>query len=242
MLEKITARTLKGHPSGDALYRRLQNSMDEMPEMKVSFHLYLETIGRWLLEGGWKGPFFTVFLYHVVTKLIDWYQPLLAQASTTIEVNGELQGITGFVARIRSLNGRTILMLANEPGAPLQWNRKMHEIHPVLRHPIQVGVEKWKQVVEYGWVEKDLVLQTILETLGPDVLRQISDWQISIHDPTRIIGQTAIGGIVIDDGQFDKLAEVLAPLGGLVFDREEIKVLLWASYLLSPHTKDGLNV
>lgn len=229
---------VRGYPGttvSDALEEKLAAAIAALPYQYVREMPHSDKLGGWEWQNGWLGKHFSALFYQVLTEAFEWFQPILNQAGKLIRINGKMRFITGFVVSITS-GDQTLLVMRSEPGAMPATNSKGQEVHPVLTHPIQAGVQKWFDVLEIGDVVKDPVLAAVIRKLGVGVLETL-DWKVAMHDSTRMKGETLVARLGVNAELF---AELLALSGGMALSREEIDLLLYTGQYLPPHTIYGL--
>ncbi len=229
---------VRGYPdtmASIALEEKLAAAIAALPYQFIREVPHSDMLGGWRWQNGWLGNHFSALFYQVVTETFTWFQPILNQAGKLMRINGEMRFITGFVVSITSKD-QTLLVMRNEPGALPATNGKGQEVHPVLTHPIQAGVQKWFDVLEIGNVAKDPVLAAVIRKLGVGVLETL-EWRVAMHDSTRMRGETLVARLGVDA---DLFAELVALSGGMALSRDEIDLLMYTGQYLPPHTVAGL--
>lgn len=237
MIQKLRVRRFANYPGGLELKMSLNAAIAKLPKMAVFEEIHHEGLGGWKWQNGWVGAHFTMLFYQVITDIFSWFQGLLVQKSTRVETGEDQLDVSGIVVTMHCIDDhRTLMLLTNEPGAPMQLNEKGEEIHPILRHPIQGGVEKWDAVVNQGRKEMDPVLAKVLERMGKNALEAL-EWQQALSDTTRMKGLTLISHLFLPTEVFEELVTLT---GGMTFTLDELEILLNVGELMPPHTVMGL--
>jgi len=237
MIQKLKVRRFANYPGGIELKIRLNAAIAKLPKMAVFEETHHDGLGGWFWKNGWVGAHFTMLFYHVMTSAFSWFQGLLVQKTTRINTgDGQLE-VSGLIVTMHCVDdNRTLMLITNEPGAPMQLNEHGEEIHPILRHPIQGGVEKWERVVNGGETKLDPVLAKVLERMGKNALEAL-EWQQALSDTTRMKGLTLISHLFLPTSVFEELVTLT---GGLTFTLRELEILLNVGELMPPHTVMGL--
>lgn len=231
----LQVRGYPGTTTSNELEEKLAAAIAALPYQCVRELPHSGKLGGWEWNNGWIGKHFSALFYQVLTEAFEWFQPILNQAGKPIQINGRMRHVTGFVVSVIS-GDQTLLVMRNEPGALPAINGKGLEVHPVLTHPIQAGVQKWFDVLEIGDVAKDPILAAVIRRLGVEVLETL-DWKVAMHDSTRMKGETLVAQLGVDAELF---AELVALSGGMALSREEIDLLMYTGQYLPPHTIAGL--
>lgn len=180
------------------------------------------TKGFFKIEGRHPGP--------------EWDQPMIVQSTESAETGeGELIRLSGIVIRIKDQADRTLVVIANEPGADIV-EADGKELHPQVRTPVQASVAKLK-LLEAGEESKDPVLFRLLTGLGKRSLRDaIESVELSkvATDANRLESNVYYGAISVQGEEATRLEELT---GGKFLSREQLKVLP-----VNGHTNIALSV
>lgn len=237
MIQKLRVRRFANYTGGLDLKMRLNMAIAKLPKMAVYEEIHHDGLGGWHWKNGWVGAHFTMLFYQVITDIFSWFQGLLVQKSTRVETGDTQLEVSGIIVTMHCIDDhRTLLLMTNEPGAPLLLNEKGEEIHPILRHPIQVGVEKWERVVNGGETNLDPVLAKVLGSMGKNALEAL-EWKQALSDTTRMKGLTLISHLFLPTNVFEELVTLT---GGMTFTLGELEILLNVGEFMPPHTVMGL--
>lgn len=224
-------------PGGLFLESRLHEALLALPAMTVYQEYHIGEIGGWRLDNGWIGAHFTAPFFQVVTKALTWYQPIVLQAGKLVNIGGKQKIISGRVVGIHCIDdNRSLLIMGNEPGAPQHMNKNHEEIHPILRQPLQFGMAKWDAVIRDGRLELDELLGKLVNKLGMGTFKSLK-WRTSLHDTTRIRGETLVSRLDLPANVFNEVAELT---GGMTFTPKEIQMLIDVGEFITPHTLHAL--
>ncbi len=177
------------------------------------------------------GAFFSVqnqtITLHVGDKEIQWTQPLVIQTGETLSTTEGEQYITGFVLKVYGTQqGRTLIALDQEPGAPARTNANGKEIHPALRTPLQTSVSKMVQLIEGTLPVEDKFFQ-LAKALGlVDENNQFNPNNLgpatfSMDDANRVKASTLMGIVVVSPEQLQTAQKLLGENSKIITPLEE---------------------
>ncbi len=176
------------------------------------------------------GAFFSVqnqtITLHVGDKEIQWTQPLVIQTGETLSTTEREQYITGFVFKVYDTQGKTLIALGQEPGAPTQTNANGEEIHPALRTPLQASVSKMTQLIEGTLPVEDKFFQ-LAKALGlVDENNQFNPNNLgpatfSMDDANRVKASTLMGIVVVSPEQLQTAQKLLGENSKIITPLEE---------------------